>query len=80
MGKWSYLQCQEPDTFQGLIRVHFYFLCPSKDVQVSDALTSQGRALGRQTQYCTHLQHEEAGISLRSIRIDFNGSGHTESV
>lgn len=50
LGKWSYLQCQQADTFQGLIRVHFHFLCPSKDFQVSDALASQVGPLVRQRQ------------------------------
>ena len=38
---------QQPDTFQWLIRVHFKFLRSGKNLEVSDVLASQIRALVR---------------------------------
>lgn len=45
--EWDYLQRQQPDTFQWLIRVHFKFLRSGKNLEVSDVLASQIRALVR---------------------------------
>ena len=45
--EWDYLQCQQPDAFQWFIRVHFKFLCSGKNLEVSDVLASQIRALVR---------------------------------